>query len=302
MKQVVLFGTGAMSCLFAAHLSKVADVVLVGTWAEAITTIRKKGILFENSQGNRRIRVRAEYLGSSVDPADLVLVLAKSWQSANIAPHLSACLKPDGAAISLQNGLGNIEILGARVSAGSTAEGATLLGPGHVRAGGTGPTRVVAPDWVVDLLKQGGFDAYRCGAEEAESLLWGKLSVSCGINAITALLRILNGELLLRPSAKDLMVRAALECAAVAHARGIRLPFSDPEAQVMEVAARTAANTSSMLQDMLRGAPTECDAINGAVAEEGRRLSIPAPVNEILWQLIKAAAQSNRSELQECVP
>jgi 2-dehydropantoate 2-reductase len=298
MIQTILFGTGAMSCLFAAHLSRVADVVLVGTWTEAIESIRERGILLEDSHGKQNVRVRAEYLGSTLQPADLVIVLAKSWQSRKIAEYLPGCLKPEGVAISLQNGLGNLEALGTRVFAGATAEGATLLGPGYVRAGGSGTTHVVAPDWVVDLLNRSGFESYGCGAEEAESLLWGKLSVSCGINALTALLRIRNGEILTRPAATDLMVRAALECAAVAQARGIRLPYSHPEAYVKEVAARTGGNTSSMLQDVLRGAPTECDAINGAVAMEGRRLGVPTPVNEIFWQLMKAPAQTNEGEIR----
>jgi 2-dehydropantoate 2-reductase len=94
------------------------------------------------------------------------------------------------------------------------------------------------------------------------------------------------------------MTRAALECAAVAGARGIKLPYSDPEAHVKEVAERTADNASSMLQDILRGAPTECDAINGAVAMEGRRLGVPTPVNDILWQLMKATVQTNRSDFR----
>jgi len=296
MMQIILFGTGAMSCLFAARLSHVADVVLVGTWAEAIERIREHGILLEDSNGNQNVRVQAEYLGSAIQPTDLVIVLAKSWQSGKIAEYLPGCLKPEGVAISLQNGLGNLEALGTCVSAGATAEGATLLEPGHVRAGGSGPTHVVAPDWVVELLRRGGFETFKCAPEEAESLLWGKLTVSCGINAITALLRIRNGELLKSPPARDLMVRAALECAAVAQARGIMLPYSDPGSNVKEVAERTADNASSMLQDILRGAPTECDAINGAVAMEGRRLGVLTPVNAILWQLIKAAVQTNRSD------
>ena len=242
MMQIILFGTGAMSCLFAARLSRVADVTLSAHGRKQSKRIREHGILFEDSNGKQNIRVQAEYLGNAIQPADLVIVLAKSWQTRKIAEYLPGYLKPEGMAISLQNGLGNLEALGPRVFAGTTAEGATLLGPGHVRAGGSGPTHVVAPDWVVSLLKRGGFETYRCATEEAESLLWGKLSVSCGINALTALLRIPNGELLKRPPARDLMVRAAMECAAVARARGIKLPYPDPEARVKEVAERTADN------------------------------------------------------------
>jgi 2-dehydropantoate 2-reductase len=297
--RVILFGTGAMSCLFAARVSQVAQVTVLGTWTEAIRAIRERGIQFEDSHGARIVRAGAEYLGTPLAAADLVIVLVKSWQTEAVAKYLPRYLGSGGLAVSFQNGLGNMEILGERAFPGTTAEGATLLAPGRVRSGGSGPTHAVVPAWVVDLLNSAGFESYRCSPMEADALVWGKLSVSCGINALTALLRVPNGELLNRPTAADLMVRAAIECAAVAGARGVRLPFTDAAARVREVAERTAANKSSMLQDILRGAPTECDAINGAVAKEGRRLEVPTPVNEMLWQLVKAAVHGkNRSARQ----
>jgi len=291
--RIAVFGTGAMACLFGSRLSRVAQVILVGTWAEAIQSIRRRGILVDNCNGSQAIPAQAEFLGARLPPAELAVVLVKSWQTETIAKYIPECLGTEGVGISFQNGLGNLELLGERVVPGTTSEGATLLGPGHIKCGGSGPTHTVAPGWIVEILNRAGFESYGCSPSEADSLLWGKLSISCGINALTALLRISNGELLKRPTAADLMARAALECASVAHACGIKLPFADPAARVREVAERTAANKSSMLQDILRGAPTECDAINGAVVREGRRLNVPTPVNDFLYQLVKAAAHRN---------
>jgi 2-dehydropantoate 2-reductase len=86
------------------------------------------------------------------------------------------------------------------------------------------------------------------------------------------------------------MASAAREAAAVAAALGLRLAFPDPVAAAESVARRTASNTSSMLQDVLRGAPTEIDAICGAIVSAGEGHSIPVPVNRTLWLLIKALA------------
>jgi 2-dehydropantoate 2-reductase len=293
--RVLLFGTGAMSCLFAARLSTAAQVTVVGTWAEAIAAIGNRGILIEDSGEPRTVRVDAEYLNAKPAPSELAIVLVKSWQTRQVAASLSQYLSPKGMAVSLQNGLGNLELLGPRAFPGSTAEGATLLGPGHVKAGGRGATHLVAPEWVVELFRSAGFECYGCDQGESDGLLWGKLTVSCGINALTALLRVPNGELLNRPDATDLMIRASEECAAIARAKGIRLPFADAATWVREVAERTATNKSSMLQDVLRGARTECDAINGAIVSEGGRLGIPTPANEILWRLVRAAVDQNRS-------
>jgi 2-dehydropantoate 2-reductase len=295
MMKINILGTGAMACLFASKLAKTAQVTLIGTWTEAINAIRERGVVFEESGEIHSIRIAAEFLGDHIPPADLAIVLVKSWQTGGIAGYLSGYLKPQGLALSLQNGLGNLAALGSGACPGTTAEGATLLGPGHIRSGGSGPTHIVAPGGIVELFRSAGFECYRCAPEEAENLLWGKLAISCGINALTALLRIPNGELLERASACNLMERAVLECAAVAQAKEIKLPFSDPVARVREVAMKTRNNRSSMLQDILRGAPTECDAINGAVAREGSSLNVLTPVNEILWRLVHAVSQENRS-------
>jgi len=279
-----------MACLFGARLASVAEVALVGTWAEGLAAIQERGIVVEEPEGATTVRVQAVpqvALGEGVvGPADLVLVLVKAWQTERVAGRLASRLTPNGIVLTLQNGLGNLEKLGPRAHLGVTTLGATLLGPGHVRPGGVGPTQVAAPEWVADLLRSAGFETHL--AENVEGLLWSKLVANCGINALTALLRVPNGELLARPDATAVMDRAATECAAVARAKGIALPFDDPIAHVRAVAHRTATNTSSMLQDILRGAPTEIEAINGAVTREGERLYVRTPVNEVLWRLIKA--------------
>jgi 2-dehydropantoate 2-reductase len=122
------------------------------------------------------------------------------------------------------------------------------------------------------------------------------LAINAAINPLTALLDVPNGELLLSPHALAIMTEAAGETAAVAEARGIRLPYDDPGAAAAEVAGRTASNHSSMLQDIRRGAPTEIDAICGAIANEGESLGVWTPVNRVLWHLVRALASSTQGD------
>jgi 2-dehydropantoate 2-reductase len=288
--RIIILGTGAMSCLFGARLCSIANVTLLGTWIEAFRAIRERGIVLDDGGEKVYADVEAFPLAAKIEPADLVLVLVKAWQTERVAPHLETLLRPEGVAITLQNGLGNLEKLGPRASLGVTGLGANLLGPGRVRAAGGSSTHVVAPDWVVALLNRAGFQTYRSGRNEMQGLLWGKLMVNCGINALSALLGIQNGELLNRPGACKLMERAALECFEVARAKGIDLPYRDPASRVREVAHETGANWSSMHQDLARGAPTECDVINGAVVREGSRTGVATPVNEVLLHLVAAAS------------
>jgi 2-dehydropantoate 2-reductase len=98
----------------------------------------------------------------------------------------------------------------------------------------------------------------------------------------------MNGELLERPSAREMMGRLALEAAQVAQAENITLPFADPIAAAEDVARKTAANRSSMLQDVLRGARTEIDAICGAVVKTAQKHGVDTPANEICWKLVSA--------------
>jgi len=292
---VLIAGSGAMACLFGARLSAHADVTLLGTWPEGVAALQRHGVRLEAGGMETRHAVRV-----TSDPADcrgarFALVLVKSWQTGRTAAMLADCLGPDGVALTLQNGLGNLEELSAvlgqeRAALGVTTMGATLVGPGAVRVGGTGPTylaqqpRLEAP---LGLLRQAGFEVEV--EEDLASVQWGKLAVNAGINPLTALLRVANGALVEDDQARTILGEAARETAAVAAALRVRLPYRDAAAQAEEVARRTAANRSSMLQDMLRGAPTEIDAINGAVADAGERLQVPTVVNRTLWRLVRAA-------------
>ena len=116
-----------------------------------------------------------------------------------------------------------------RVCLGVTTAGATLLGPGRVRAGGSGKVSLgshpgVEP--IADALQQAGFEVEVVA--DAQALLWGKLVINAAINPLTALMRVPNGELLRRPSARALMGEAAREAAQVAAAKAIKLPYADP--------------------------------------------------------------------------
>ncbi len=125
-------------------------------------------------------------------------------------------------------------------------------------------------------------------AEDGEALLWSKLIVNVGINALTALLRAANGALAQVPECERLMAQAVAEAVAVARALDVNLGPEDQLDRVRQVCTLTAANRSSMLQDILRGRPTEIDVINGAVVAKGREVGVATPVNLLLTQLIQA--------------
>ena len=295
---ILILGTGALATLFAARLSAQGhDVTMLGTWNAGLDALERDGARLADSHGRElAYRVRVIRDPKRVTGIRLAFVLVKAWQTERAAQQLAECLADDGLAVTLQNGLGNDDILAEslgreRVSLGVTTTGATLLGPGLVRPGGEGTVSLEAHPQigVVESALRGARFNVEVVAD-AKSLVWGKLVVNAAINPLTALLRIPNGELLQRPSARKVMNALAEETAAVALSQRVRLPFENPVEAAESVARKTAANYSSMFQDVRRGAPTEIDAICGAVTRAGQSHGVPTPVNRLCWQLVQALA------------
>ncbi len=298
-KSILIVGSGALATLFAARLSVAGlDVMMLGTWLEGLAALRSGGARLD---GEGNFPVRATDNPVDCRGAEFALVLVKSWQTERSGYQLMDCLAEDGLAITLQNGLGNDVILSTilgvrRVSRGVTTLGATLLEPGFVRLNGDGLVTLekhprISP--VEKFMRVANFQVKV--VEDAWPVIWGKLVVNAAINPLTALLGVRNGELLSIPQACKLMGDLARETASVAQALGVALPFSDPVRAVTEVAQSTSDNLSSMLQDVLRGAPTEVDFINGAVIHKGDEKNISTPVNRVVWSLVKAL--SSRSKI-----
>lgn len=296
---ILIIGTGALATLFAARLSHAGHAVtLLGAWQQGLDALREHGARLVMADGREEASpVQATDQPSQVRGAKYAIVLSKSWGTERAARFLSECLAKDGLALTLQNGLGNREklsvLLGAeRVALGTTTTGATLLGPGRVRAGGEGVIsleahRALGP--LEEALRSAGFQIEV--VENAASIVWSKLVINAAINPLTALLRMSNGELIEWPSARVLMGALAEEAAAVARAKGVKLNFDDPVAAVERIARQTKTNRSSMLQDVERGARTEIDAICGEIVRLGEQHGIPTPANRACWELVHALAE-----------
>ncbi len=294
--EILIVGTGALGTLFAARLAEAGHrITMLGTWKAGVAALQKDGARVLAADGSiRRANIRATRDARECVDAKYALLLVKAWQTERAAKQLTNCLANDGIAVTLQNGLGNYEILANALTAqrailGNVIIGATLVAPGLTQAGGGGSVFMQEHPRIAPLeaaLTLAHFDVHTVA--DARSLVWGKLIINAALNPLTALLRTTNGEILTRPSAHELMAQLAREAAEVARAEGITLPYADPVAAAEDAAHKTAANRSSMLQDTLRNAPTEIDAINGAIVSIARKYQIETPANLMCWKLIRA--------------
>ncbi|MBW2064895.1 MAG: 2-dehydropantoate 2-reductase [Deltaproteobacteria bacterium] len=302
----LVVGPGAMGCLFAANLKKSGyEVSLLDYKPERAAQINAQGITVQDTSGTE-YRVDVPVMTCKIPEAlDFALICVKSYSTERAAQALKPLLPKETVVVTLQNGIGNVEILqeifGARrVIGGVTAEGATLISPGRIRHAGRGET-AVGPGMeggpaqrLASALARAGFQTRT--VENVDELLWGKLIINVGINALTAITRLKNGRLIEYQGTVQIMESAVKEAMTVAEAKNIRLPYPDPIARVKEVCKATADNIASMLQDVLRQRMTEIDAINGAIVRHGEELGIPTPVNATLTYLLQTIQETYREQ------
>lgn len=297
--RIAVIGTGALACVYAARLAVHAKVQMLGSWREGVAAIRADGIHVVEPDGRLwRAEVPVHTDPAEVTGADIALVLVKSYQTLRAAEWAGDVLAADGLAVTLQNGLDNyaalVEAVGeVRAGIGVTYNGATMLSPGEVHHVahnltylGTTPVNQGRVAALASLLERAGLETQVAG--DIEARLWGKAVANAAINPLTALWRVTNGALLQTVDRRWLLARLAEEATNVARAKDIALPFEDPVAFVESVCRNTAANRSSMLQDVERGRPTEIDSINGIIVAEGHVLGVQIGVNEVMWRLVRA--------------
>jgi 2-dehydropantoate 2-reductase len=304
MKLAVL-GPGALGCLLAARLHQAGEAVwLVDYQRERAARLRQRGIAVHTLEGaHQRVGVPVG-LAPEVGPCEVTIVVVKSYQTQAAAQTLPILMAQGGLALTLQNGLGNLEAMARVVGPQRLLAGVALLGvtrreEGRIIQAGAGPIFMGVPAGsqvsgdevaaLVEIFQRAGLS---CRAQDnIEAGLWEKLVVNVGINPLTALLRVPNGALLELPQAWELAVAAATEAQAVAQTAGLKLR-GDPAERLRQVCSATASNRSSMLQDILAGRPTEIEALNGQVVARGQALGLPTPVNDLLTRLMRAAGQS----------
>jgi len=230
---------------------------------------------------------------------DAAIVCVKTHGTAWAADVAKRVLKPDGYAVTIQNGLGNYEVLRDAVGVRRAAVGVIYVGarldekgelhatgPGRVELGGVDGRGLHDLEELANLLADGGMDV-DIPADPWPSV-WRKVVTNAAVNPLSALIRKTNAELLADASTSRVADGIAREVARVASAAGVPISDDDAVKQWRAMAALTGANRSSMLQDVEAGRSTEIDAINGAVFREGEKRGVAAPLNQAMTLLVSA--------------
>jgi len=297
---IAIVGCGAMGSLFGALLARAGHAVwMVDNHPERAQVMASQGIRVETPNGDFGVNLSATADPAVVPEPRFIFIFVKAYDTAAAAETAAVFAAPETSLVTLQNGLGNVEALvrrfrPARIIAGTTAQGATELGPGRVRHAGfgltvmgsaTGPPNEPVEE-LANTLRGAGLEVAL--TDDVTSAIWSKLVVNCGINAVGALTRLPNGAVVADAGAAAVLSAAVQEAAAVAAAKGIALACGAPVEHAKQVCRATARNVNSMLQDMLRQRRTEVNAINGALARAGDEVGVATPVNDALAALVGA--------------
>lgn len=296
--KIAVIGAGAMGSLFGGLLAESgAEVWLFDIRTEQIAAINQNGLNIEKDGHFRHVHIKATTDPDLIEKADLAIVFVKSPQTRPAADIAGKLVGSEGLVLTLQNGMGNADIIAEtvardRIVAGTTSHGATLLAPGRIRHAGTGATIIGMwagknlghADRVARVMTRAGIETEV--VQNVQSVIWNKLLINVGINAVTALTAIKNGQILDLEITRNLSRAAVEEAMSVARAQGIQVD-EDAVEHVFQVAKATGANRSSMGQDVDNKRLTEIDAINGAVVRIAEKLGLKVPVNLTLTALVE---------------
>lgn len=301
--KVAIVGCGAIGSLFAAHLARLEDVEVhaYDVSREHIRAINEHGLRVSGA-GDFTVRLRATSEASEIPVCDFGIVATKSTHTRPAIEQTKRLFGPASAVCSVQNGVGNEEILAEHVKyviRGTTFPAGHLIAPGHVGFDINGDTWIGpfeptnTPYEFVErlsaLLNRSGLHVIPL--KDARGAQWTKLIFNAATNPTGALTLLHHGAAARFPATGALFSALLAEGEAVARALGIQL-HGDPRTLVEKGADAPGKHNASMLQDVLAKRQTEVDFMNGAIVAWGEKTGVPTPLNRAMWQLIKGLEHS----------
>ena len=299
--KVCILGAGAMGSSIGGLLAAGgSDVYLLDTWAEHVDAINSQGLRLRVGSSDRVVEVRAATDCRGIGPADLIIVLVKSFNTREAIENAGPIIGDKTVIMSLQNGLGNEEIIGEvagrkHVLGGRTFAGGSVLAPGHVVANTVGkPTYIGELDGtttervirIAEEFKRAGL--LITVSSNIIGIMWDKLLVNIGTGALCGITGLTYGGLYKMPELRDCALEAVAEGIAIAKAIGVELSTKDPEEAWFKASEGLPEDFKpSLLQSLEKGLRTEIDFINGAVVRYGEKCKVPTPVNKTLVAGIK---------------
>jgi len=301
--RICIVGCGAVGSLFAAHLAKAgeAEVWAYDVWKEHVDAIRQNGLRLSGA-ADFTARLNATGNASEIPRCDYGIVATKAIHTRQAIAQTAHIFDERSAVCSVQNGVGNEEIIAERVKyviRGTTFPAGHPIAPGHVGydiKGDTwiGPfeptsTPMSQVEELAGLITRSGMNVI--ALQDARGAQWTKLIFNASTNPVGALTLLHHGAATRFAPTGQLFHDLISEGEAVARKLGIEL-HGDPRALVQKGASAPGKHRASMLQDVMARRQTEVDFMNGAIVQWGEKTGVPTPLNKALWELVKGLEHS----------
>ncbi|MGY3718071.1 ketopantoate reductase family protein [Sutcliffiella cohnii] len=301
--KTLIIGSGSMGSLFGGKLKQAGfDVTIFNRGNSHVEAIQQFGLTILKKDGrtsvvNLPVVTNSSDLNSSYD---LVVILVKTYATEIVLKQISHTISQETIILTLQNGIGNLEVLETYfptnfIAVGGAGCGASIEDNGVIAHNAWGTNfigssnrniEVSQLDEIAQMFTDSGLSTKL--SEDVESVIWSKLMVNVSYNALTAITRLRNGDIVLPLIGRNIVRKLVEEAVNVATAKGVHLSYMDPVEECIQIGlTKIGRNKSSMLLDILNKRRTEIDVINGAIVTYGDKFSVPTPYNEMVTNIIK---------------
>lgn len=296
---IALIGPGAMGLLFGGYLSKMHEVMLIGTRAAVMKEIEEKGLTIQETDGSSAVyRPHATADSTGMPPADLVILLVKAGASQAALEANRSLIGPDTLLLTLQNGAGHEQLLRRfadeeHIIIGTTQQGSYKLDDTRICHSGKGSTALGAVNGnssrfapVAEALCSCGFPCEV--TDQVKGMIWAKLMINSSSSVLSGILQTAQGYVAENTYAWTIAQALITELCAVASADGYPFDSGEQIARIRRHLELAPDGYTSIYADLKAGRTTEVSVINGAVVEAGRRLGVPVPTHELVVELVHA--------------
>ena len=296
--KILVMGAGAVGAYFGARLRAFGEDVVLCARGENLRAIRKGGLDITSIRGDLRIEVTATDTPRDFALYDLILFCVKAYDTDAAARAISGCLNPNGAILTLQNGVENeaklVAMFGREAVMGGNARvGVEMVAPGKIVHISTGSIDFGELDGrQTDRVKTIAEMFQRAGilgqvSTDIMTARWDKLIWNGALNTVTTLTRRRVGEILDDPDSLKLLRTLMQEIVNVARAEGARISDDRIDAYIVHSQKNLRELKTSTQQDLERGKALEYEALSGAVVRAARRHNISVPTVETIYTLLR---------------
>lgn len=296
--KIGVIGAGAMGGLFAARLTNQDnDVALIEVSQATIEAVDGGGLRVSGLFGDKSHRLPVGPADRYTDAFELLIVFTKGMHTTSAMEAAKHLIGPDTWALTVQNGIGNVEAIEPfvdrdRIVMGMTNWPSTLIEPGFINVPGEGEIKI----WAANGRWSEKLDAIGSALDEAglnckldpdvEAAIWEKLAFNSALNSLAAITGLTVGEMGDRQESRAIVFTILNEVVSVATAKGLAINADHIRQSVEHAFANHRQHKPSMLQDRLAGRRMEINTITGAVSKAGARLGVATPVTATLAGLL----------------